>query len=57
MKKTYKAPITTAILMTSESVLAGSLPVDGTKTVTDPTNILSHKKAYSSENWNTEEEE
>lgn len=57
MRKTYSAPIATIVDLTCEGMMAQSLEIGGSTTVTDENQVLSNGQGWSSDNWTGDDEE
>ena len=57
MRKTYSAPIATIVDLTCEGMMAQSLEIGGSTTVTNENQVLSNGQGWSSDNWTGDDEE
>lgn len=56
MKKTYMAPSSALINLVVEGMMAQSLEIGGSTTVTDEDQVLSNGQGWSSDNWTADED-
>lgn len=57
MKKTYKAPLSSAVRLTWEGMMAQSLQIGGDSKVTEESQVLSNGQGWSSDNWSCTDDE